>query len=485
MSDYLKTGIIVALTVVSVMAAWMTAPKTKQTGGNEMLQQSLFEEIGEPHILEIVKYDGTKTQTFRVEKRGQRFVIPSQGNYPADARAQMQQAATLLSGLIINRVESESKDDAKLYGVVDPTDDLTLGEEDTGTKVSMKDANGTVLAELIIGKSYPDESEVAANPNLPEMHYVRKPNQNMIYLVELDTKPLSTNFRDWIDKNLLRLNQFNIEQITLRKYKAEPSYLNVDTRKVESKRTWDIDVTLKSMSNLWNPVKFFDYNEEQLAVPVELKEGQYIDTNRVNLIKSELAKLEIEDVIRKPQDFSETPQFDPAKFASDPLNVALQGRGFYPISGEKEGSFEIISRSGELIVTLRSGVEYVLRFGKFNTNVAEGADPNRYLMVSARVNESKFPMPVKEKIDGDEKPAPDENAAPEEGDCSQDDQKRKDELERVERAYQNALADREEKLDAARLDVRELNKRFNDWFYLISDESAQRLIFTRDEIIAP
>jgi len=94
--------------------------------------------------------------------------------------------------------------------------------------------------------------------------------------------------------------------------------------------------------------------------------------------------------------------------------MSLQRRGFFPNPNQKGGdTIEFYSKSGELIVTLKDGVQYLLRFGGpagAEINAVDSADKkegdkaeetvsiNRFMLVTTRVDASKFPPPELERL---------------------------------------------------------------------------------------
>jgi len=67
-------------------------------------------------------------------------------------------------------------------------------------------------------------------------------------------------------------------------------------------------------------------------------------------------------------------------------------RGFYAVSSREKSGTELLNANGELYVGMKEGVQYVLRFGDSVAGTSSESDgQNRYLLVTARVDMSKFP----------------------------------------------------------------------------------------------
>ena len=116
-------------------------------------------------------------------------------------------------------------------------------------------------------------------------------------------------------------------------------------------------------------------------------------------LKEALDGLEIVNVERKPVNLGADLRAEKG-FANDQSGIeSLLRRGFYPVS-MPGGEVEVLSAEGEVLCRTKEGVEYVLRFGG-----VEGVDTesdegklNRFLLVSARVNDGHFPEPELETL---------------------------------------------------------------------------------------
>ena len=74
----------------------------------------------------------------------------------------------------------------------------------------MQDKDGKKLLDLVIGKKVADSKG-------KELRYVRKVGQDPIYVVALKTDKLSTKFDDWIERNLLKMESWDIAPPVVRR----------------------------------------------------------------------------------------------------------------------------------------------------------------------------------------------------------------------------------------------------------------------------
>jgi hypothetical protein len=386
-----KTGIFAAIALVALVAALLSQPQRSTvdtSGAKAMVGKELFPEFTDPlaaSSLSLVKFDeglGTLAE-FEVRKDTQSglWTIPSHAGYPADATTQMRDAATLFVGMKVLGLASESREDHVLYGVVEPdVNRLKVGDQGVGLLVRIKDSKDKDLASLVVGK------EIA---NQPGRRFVRVPSQDATFDVQINTTPLSTEFGKWIEKDLLNLSSFDIAELGIRDY----SIVKTEDRGLLQK-LYDADLAFDSNTSKWNVKSWVAYQGRE-ASPQQIPPGQVLNDSRLNDVKNALDQLEIVDVDRKPVGLSADLKADKDILSEKNADLlSLNERGFYPIEVPGTGT-EILSTSGELLVTLNDGVQYVLRFGNLigDQTGAGGSGLNRRLMLTAKLDEARFPPP--------------------------------------------------------------------------------------------
>jgi len=215
-SDPVKTGGFVLAAVLSVVLVLVTGPSSERGATFEDEGTVFFPELTAPDqaaSLEVIEVDlGTVTERrFQVKRDDAgRWRIPSHHDYPADAKDRMAEAASLLIGLRRGRAVTETRADHARLGVCDPTDG-TAPVEGRGTKVTFRDGAGNVLAALILGKRVEDRSG---------LRYAREPERMRSYTIELDAE-ISARFADWIETDLLELQESEIERLTFHGYSVD------------------------------------------------------------------------------------------------------------------------------------------------------------------------------------------------------------------------------------------------------------------------
>ncbi len=484
MSEQTKTIIYMVVACVSLLVAWVARPASPSRDPLNDTGQAFFAEFTDPldaASLEIVEFDEetASPRAFKVARHGGVWSIPSHENYAADAENQFANAATSMIGLIKGSIVSDSPSDHELYGVIDPTQ-AEPGAIGVGMRVTLTNQTSQTLANLIIGKP-------AKGPD--NQYYVREPGRVRVYLCTIDTDNFSTRFEDWIERDLLQLdsneiaqvamNDYSIDELNRRIIQGDELELNYD----KDERTWSID---------------------------DLAENETLLDAKPNEMKRALDDLEIVDVHRKPAGLSSELR------AEDQLNLdsaaigSLQSRGYYIVQGR------LLSNKGETYVRMNDGVQYVLRFGEIALGASgpETADDagdgtassgaSRYLFVTAEFNQDLIPLPDIQTVpdfssipglsdltapsvdddsaDEDELPGAQESAESQEGD------------DRIAKAFEEARrkieADNQreqeaydQKVEQGQQRVRELNNRFADWYYVMSDSAYQKIRLKRSDVV--
>src|SRR3954447_23983363 len=425
MSENAKTITFVAVGLVAIVLGIVTAPSSAELDKTTLVGKNLTEKFNSPELakrLRIVRFDqDTATpREFEVAEQNGLWSVPSKENYPADAAKQMAEAANSLIDRKILGVVSNNAGEHEEYGVIDPMQPkLDAGQKGVGTRVTMSDEGGKAIVDLIVGKAVRDAEK---------QRYVRMAGQDVVYVIEIDPSKLSTSFEDWIEKDLLKLHSYDLQQVQIKDYSAEL----VRAMTPEGLRytpTWDphAEMTFKysdSPESKWiaEKIRVFDpkkgdYLEYKLAADEELNDES------LNALKSALEDLKIVDVVHKPQGLSNDLKAGQDFMKNDERLRQLASKGFTPAVTKEGGALELVSSDGEAIATMKNGTKYVLRFGNL-TNVAGGqdkdekapakdakADPkdknagkgdkndvHRYLFVMAEFDENSIKRPELQKL---------------------------------------------------------------------------------------
>ncbi len=373
MNELAKTmtfvGVAAVMAAVAVGSHFMNRPTN--SADFELVGKPFFEEFNsasQAQSLEVVAMDPetARLKKFSVENQDGLWRIPSHSNYPAEAVERLATTATSVMGLERQSLAGRLVKEHERLGVVDPLDESIEDPESAGKRVTLKDAGGEVVVDFIIGKEA-GESELR-DFNDPfdqeddeKFYYVRRPDENQTYKVKLDID-LSTKFSDWIDPDLLRLEQNELTKVVINNYSIEEEVAN--GRRVIFKKPGDIlKLGRTSPADSWEL--------EGLAA-----ETEELTNARVNEILGVLDELKIAGVRPKFKykghllltadlELNQRPEFDPKsreyQAATDQLQYELGQNGFN--LAEMDGKLGLVSKYGELTVGTDKGVLYTLHIG--------------------------------------------------------------------------------------------------------------------------
>ncbi|QDT00773.1 DUF4340 domain-containing protein [Adhaeretor mobilis] len=405
MSESAKTLLFLAIGVVAIGAGVWGSRVGEDFDPEELVGDELTADfdVEEPNRMRLVRYDSATAEAreFEVAEADGLWTIPSKEGYPADAADQMADAATGLVGLEVLRIAASTAEDHAKYGVVDPSSSgLDANSEGIGIRVSMTGKDDENLIDLIVG----DEVK-----GTPELRYVRRANQDIVYVVELDAESLSTDFSDWIEADLLKLNAFDIDRINMNDYSIELGLVMTQgglSRDITGgDRREQMMFTYDREDAKWAIEEIREFNKEKGTFnKVELTDDKQLNQEALKELATAIDDLKIVDVEHKPEGLGVSLTAGELLLESQDAIENLKERGFAPTRLEENGPIEILSSEGEVIVTMNDGVEYLLRFGglqmgdEAGANSEDGEGVNRYLFITARVNEDAIEQPELETL---------------------------------------------------------------------------------------
>ncbi|MFP6894285.1 MAG: DUF4340 domain-containing protein, partial [Opitutales bacterium] len=397
MNDNTKTLAFLGAAGVAIALAWTSMPQGREAtvSGNKM-GQALFDQFDGTAATAIniteVDQEFQETKSIEVAQTAKGWFIkrPGKADYPADADNRLQGVSTVLLDISIHDVASEGRGEHAKFGVLNPKE-ANPQDSGIGKYIALKNSSGSSLAELIIGNEVKD---------LPGLRYVRKPGEDTVYMAELENvNNVSTKFVDWVEKDFLDLDKWDVKRVTLDNY--------------------DVNIA-QGKINRTDPPHVLDYDSSEWKLSGKpLADTEELDKDKLDSLKDALDDLEIIDVESKPQilvkNLKQGNEF--FKGLNDPGNrtvvTSLQSKGFYTIAVKDAAGQQvpkIVSNKGEILVGMKDAVEYVLRFGEIYRGPEddENATGNsRYIYAFARVNESLLAPPELEVVPSPllEKPA--------------------------------------------------------------------------------
>ena len=506
MNELTKTLIFIFLAAAFVGGAFWSRPTLTDFQPEEMLGKSLFPQFADPlsiKSLEIVKVDAAgERNEFRIAEVNGIWSIPSHDNYPADAKDQMGKVAKALTDLKVLEViqPEESGVDAIVfqtqYGVIDPSGDAVADSQGMGVKIVLGGVNNETLVNLIVGKEVARrQSQDTMDESGSNLRYVRIANQAPVYVISIDPSQLSTNFDQWIEKNLLDINTLDIKEIFVDEYSFAVDYVLTNTGLRPKTAFFPTgDVTLRYDGSAvgadkWSLTRWmtfegqnYEYKERQLEPEKEL------DADMLDSMVSALNDLKIVSVQKKPATFAsvirEGKAFEDIE-REESMEASMQETGFWLVDSvpdlkgdAKQTKTQLLSNEGDLQLRMKNGVIYLLRFGDLTGTESEiatedslDATPvmgaNRYLFITAAFDPAIIPLPELRVV-------PEIPAETEADDLEALNQ----EKEQAERANQREQERYDAEIESGKKRATELTDRFADWYYVISEDVYQKIHLT-------
>jgi hypothetical protein len=378
MNEITKSIAFIGVAAAFVALAITSTPnKIDPTSKGNRMGQALFETFDTRSAtgIEIVEIDAEKLEAKSIEiaqtDKGWWIRRPQKPDYPANADNQVKDVSTILLDLRILDVASEGSGEHAKYGVLDPSR-ANPGDSGVGKSIALKNNSGSNLAQLIIG------NEVEG---LSSTRYVRKPEENTVFTAEVrNANDVSTKFVDWVEKDFLDLDKWNIKQITLDNY--------------------EVNLAQGQLNRTDKPLVLDYDNSEWKLSGSTLTEKEELDKDKLDALKDALDDLKIIDVESKPAILVSNLKQGNEFFNNlkDQKNQAvvqsLQQKGFYTVAVQNPQGKQVpkvVSNKGEVLVGMKDGVEYVLRFGDIYRGPEEdenSSGDSRYIYAFARVNQS-------------------------------------------------------------------------------------------------
>lgn len=390
MSETRKTITMCGAALLVAIVAWATTPRARTPDAFSDRGEVFFPEFTDPNAaasLEVVEFDETNgtPRALKVLNRNGRWTIPSQFDYPTDAKDRLARSAAAIIALRKDDFVTDNTADHRRLGVLDPLDVSLPDLKGRGTRMTIRGQNERLLAELIAG----NEAEGRQG-----FRYVRVPGQKRVYLSRVGDLDMSADFADWIERDVLQVTHEEIDDIAIRNYSIDERTGSVNTR--ESLR--------------------LQKNGQDGWTLVSAAGSEKVDSRAVNGVLTPLVGLRIVGVLPKPAGITAmlNRTAEGARVSQDEMQD-LARKGFYP-----SADGQLLSNEGEIIVHTPSGIFYTLRFGEVAPGTPTNAPPannesgtpgakdaspreNRYLFIMAAYDPTSASPPGKSTEEGEQR----------------------------------------------------------------------------------
>lgn len=436
MNEKKKTFVYGGVALALMFLAWITQPSPVTPDDFTDQGELFFPDFEDPNSatsLEVIDYDAASGTAipFKVVNVNGNWSIPSHHDYPADGKDRLAKTAAGVIGIRKDDFRTKNAADHAACGVIDPLDESSTATEGRGKRVTIRGENDLVLADFIIG------NEVEGGEGY---RFVRVPDQKHVYAVKTDVD-ISTNFTDWIEKDLLLVEKSKINQVLLKDYSINERRGTINQRD---------ELTLTKTGTEWKLDR--------------LPRGRQIDKTKIDELLKNIDELNIVGIRPKPSGLSGSLTRDDGGIEitqGDYLD--LQGKGFYFV---QDGS--LVSNEGEIQVFTNEGIVYTLRFGEVadadaGAAASGEATTNRYLFITSYFERETYPEPRQ----------------PQNTDFLGKADSTWTDADRTNKSLHDAYQNWQTKFQAGVARETELKNRFAPWYYVISNESFEKMKLTR------
>jgi hypothetical protein len=159
--------------------------------------------------IEVTRHDGTLT----INRAGADvWVLPAKADHPVRPE-RVRELLVGLTELRLTEPRTANPEMLERLGVEDPARPGA-----TSALLRVLDAQGAVIAELIIGRR-----RMRVQGNVPESAYVRRPNENQAWLAE-GRIPLDSDANLWIDRDIANIPRERVREASVAR-EGEPALL--------------------------------------------------------------------------------------------------------------------------------------------------------------------------------------------------------------------------------------------------------------------
>jgi hypothetical protein len=184
-------------------------PEAPSPAGAALAFPGLAQRLQGAARIQATRHDGM----LEIARRDDTWVLPARGGYPV----RQEKVRELLVGLTELRLTEPRTANASLLdrlGLEDPA-----REGATSTLLRVLDAQGGVIAELVIGRR-----RVRTQGNVPESAYVRRPNETQAWLAE-GRIPVDSDPQLWLDRDIANLPRDRVRRVSVNRTGEPPLVL--------------------------------------------------------------------------------------------------------------------------------------------------------------------------------------------------------------------------------------------------------------------
>jgi hypothetical protein len=196
-----KTFLILLVATGLLLALWFFRFGKDEHAGQVKMGEKLFADMPVNAVATVTVADSeNKVVLVKGDKVWQ---VDDRGGYPADFD-QLRELVVKLSRLKIGRSFSASTESLNRLSLMAPS---ATDTSSTGKQITLVDASGKILADVILGQSRETDSGEGGG------QYLKKVDADTVFLVDGSFRFLKTAPAEWLDKEILDVNAEEIKSV--------------------------------------------------------------------------------------------------------------------------------------------------------------------------------------------------------------------------------------------------------------------------------
>lgn len=376
---------VVGAALVGCATAVYFASQPDRDAQFEKVGEEFFPQFTSPddaNFIEVAAFDfeKDKPKTFRVEYKDNLWRIPSHFDYPAEAKDRLVATASSVMGLRREALAGRRDTQHERFGVIDPLSEAAKEKEDEaiGIRVKLGKSDDDILADFIIGKEVEEDAledeelrRIRGQSQRQPMHYVRVPGEAETFIATLSLD-VSTKFADWIQPDLLVLEQSDLRELVIHKYTIEEKEEEIRRGNLVfiAMRPYKVDEEVNRLTsdfgNSWK-LAGIDEETEELESSKISDITRSLDNLKIMGVRPRL-KIDGKTVLAGDLDLNDELKVEnpeALRQAIPDLQDELGEKGFVfdPVESEKQQRNVLMSESGDLTAAANDGAVYHLHFG--------------------------------------------------------------------------------------------------------------------------
>jgi len=196
-----KTFLMLLVAAGVLLALWLFRSGEEKTTGAVKMGEKLFVDLPVNAVARVTLADAENTVT--LVKGDEVWQVDARSGYPADFD-ELRALVVKLSRLKIGRSFSGSSESLKRLSLLTPSaSDASAG----GKRITLEDASGKILADVIAGQSRDADSGEGGG------QYLKKADADTVFLVDGDFRFLKTAPAQWLKKEILNINRVEVASV--------------------------------------------------------------------------------------------------------------------------------------------------------------------------------------------------------------------------------------------------------------------------------